>query len=501
MDSHSNVEQIYTGCLSQGSYFIHSGNEAIVIDPLRESAPYLERAESLGVEIKYVLETHFHADFVSGHVSLAQKTGAIIVYGPNAQTEFASHIAADGEEIRVGELILKVVHTPGHTLESTCYLLINKEGEEQALFSGDTLFLGDVGRPDLAQKTGTITQEELAGMLFDSLREKIMVLPPELIIYPGHGAGSACGKNLSKETVGTLKEQLENNYALRSDMSREEFIKEVTDGLLPPPAYFPLNVAMNKKIIPEFDVIFKNADKSFDPITFEALANEMNALVLDTRKPQDYSEGHIPGSINIGLDGQFAPWVGVLIPEIEQNILLITSEKREEEAIRRLSRVGYDNVLGFLEGGYGAWKKSKKETDTVESIDTKDFADRISKDPALVILDVRKDGEYRSERMTSSHHIPLDDINTRFNELPSGNPIYIHCAGGYRSMIFSSILKKRGIHNIVDIQGGFGAIKKTEGLKTTDYICPDTNLPKDPNESTIKEQTTLRSFLKRLLGR
>tara|TARA_B100001142_G_scaffold58660_3_gene57444 strand:+ start:510 stop:2015 length:1506 start_codon:yes stop_codon:yes gene_type:complete len=501
MDIASHIEQIYTGCLSQGSYFLHSNGEAVVIDPLRESKPYMEKAKSLGVEIKYVLETHFHADFVSGHVSLAEKTGAKIIYGPGARTEFKVHIAEDNEEIEFGDLRLRVLHTPGHTLESSCYLLISKEGKKEALFSGDTLFLGDVGRPDLAQKTGTITQEELAGMLFDSLRNKIMILPPELIIYPGHGAGSACGKNLSKETVGTLKDQLDNNYALRSDMSREEFIKEVTDGLLPPPAYFPLNVAMNKKVIPQIEDVFKNADKYFDPFAFEAMANEMNALILDTRKPQEYAAGHIPGSVNIGLDGQFAPWVGVLIPDIDQKILIVTEKSREEETIRRLSRVGYDNVLGFIEGGYNAWKQSNKQTDTVESIDAEEFANRISEDPNSVILDVRKDGEYRSERMMYSNHIPLDDINTRFSDLPEGDPIYIHCAGGYRSMIFSSILKKRGIHNIVDIKGGFGAIKKNADLKTTDYICPNTDVPKNPEDSNVKEQSTMRSFLRRVLGR
>ena len=363
------------------------------------------------------------------------------------------------------------------------------------------MFLGDVGRPDLSQKTGSITQEQLAGMLFDSIRTKIMTLPEDLIIYPGHGAGSACGKNLSKETIGTLREQLENNYALRKDMTREEFIEEVTDGLLPPPKYFPLNVAMNKKVIPELDQIFKNAEQYFEPVAFEAMANEVNALVLDTRKPQEYAKGHIPGSINIGLDGQFAPWVGVLIPEIDQKILLVTAEGREKETIKRLSRVGYDNVLGFLEGGYEAWLGAKKEIDKVESIDAEEFANRISKEPKSVILDVRKDGEYRSERMMSSNHIPLDDLNTRFNELPTGNPVYIHCAGGYRSMIFSSILKKRGIHNIVDIKGGFGAIKKNPNLQTTDYICPNTNVPKNPEDSSAMERSTMRSFLRRVLGR
>jgi glyoxylase-like metal-dependent hydrolase (beta-lactamase superfamily II)/rhodanese-related sulfurtransferase len=504
MHIHPNVEQIYTGCLAQGAYFIHSNGEAVVIDPLRESAPYLERAEKLGVKIKYVLETHFHADFVSGHVALAEKTGAQIVYGPNANPDFPFHSATDGEILTVGDLKIKVLHTPGHTMESTCYLLIDEQGMDRALFSGDTLFLGDVGRPDLAQKAASMTQEDLASILFDSLRSKLMTLSPEIVIYPGHGAGSACGKNMSKETVGTLGEQLQTNYALRESMTREEFVAEVTDGLLPPPAYFPENVALNKKAIPGFEEILAESGKAFDPIAFEAMANEMEALVLDTRKPQSFAAGHIPNSINIGIDGGFAPWVGALIPDIKQNILLVTDLGREEEVIKRMARVGYDHVLGYLEGGFDAWTGSGKESDSVESIPTSEFAQRLAADPAAVVIDVRKIGEYTAERMTTSINLPLDDLNERFNELPSGHPVYIHCAGGYRSMIFSSILKSRGVHNIVDIQGGFGAIKNQEGIEVTNYVCPSSGVAMSPPAAETASATAESSdmpFLKRLLNR
>ncbi len=504
MHIHPNVEQIYTGCLAQGAYFIHSNGEAVVIDPLRESAPYLERAEKLGVKIKYVLETHFHADFVSGHVALAEKTGAQIVYGPNANPDFPFHSATDGEILTVGDLKIKVLHTPGHTMESTCYLLIDEQGMDRALFSGDTLFLGDVGRPDLAQKAASMTQEDLASILFDSLRSKLMTLSPEIVIYPGHGAGSACGKNMSKETVGTLGEQLQTNYALRESMTREEFVAEVTDGLLPPPAYFPENVALNKKAIPGFEEILAESGKAFDPIAFEAMANEMEALVLDTRKPQSFAAGHIPNSINIGIDGGFAPWVGALIPDIKQNILLVTDLGREEEVIKRMARVGYDHVLGYLEGGFDAWTGSGKESDSVESIPTSEFAQRLAADPAAVVIDVRKIGEYTAERMTTSINLPLDDLNARFNELPSGNPVYIHCAGGYRSMIFSSILKSRGVHNIVDIQGGFGAIKNQEGIEVTNYVCPSSGVAMAPpvtETASVTAESSDMPFLKRLLNR
>jgi glyoxylase-like metal-dependent hydrolase (beta-lactamase superfamily II)/rhodanese-related sulfurtransferase len=468
-----NVEQIYTGCLAQGAYFISSNGEAVVIDPLRETKPYLDRAAALGVKITYILETHFHADFVSGHVALSKATGAPIVYGPNANPEFEAHIATDGEVLTVGDVTIEVLHTPGHTMESTCYVLRNEAGEQVAIFSGDTLFLGDVGRPDLAQKAASMTQEDLAGILFDSLRTKIMTLPPSITVYPGHGAGSACGKNMSKETVGTLAEQLQTNYALRADMTRDEFIKEVTDGLATPPAYFPMNVAMNKKSIPGAEEVLAEASKAFDPVAFKAMVGEMDALVLDTRKADEFAASHIPGSIFIGIDGQFAPWVGALIPT-DQTLMLVCEAGREHEVITRLTRVGYDRVLGYLEGGMDAWKAASFATDTVHRITASELSDRLQKNPALNIVDARKEGEWTAQNLAQAKNIALDDLNTRFNELPTQSTMHIHCAGGYRSMIFASILKSRGIHDLVDVIGGFGAIKNTPGLETSAYVCPST---------------------------
>jgi glyoxylase-like metal-dependent hydrolase (beta-lactamase superfamily II)/rhodanese-related sulfurtransferase len=468
-----NVEQIYTGCLAQGAYFISSNGEAVVIDPLRETKPYLDRAAALGVKITYILETHFHADFVSGHVALSKATGAPIVYGPNANPEFEAHIATDGEVLTVGDVTIEVLHTPGHTMESTCYVLRNEAGEQVAIFSGDTLFLGDVGRPDLAQKAASMTQEELAGILFDSLRTKIMTLPPSITVYPGHGAGSACGKNMSKETVGTLAEQLQTNYALRADMSRDEFIKEVTDGLASPPAYFPMNVAMNKKLIPGAEEVLAEASKAFDPVAFKAMVGEMDALVLDTRKADDFAAAHIPGSIFIGIDGQFAPWVGALIPT-DQTLMLVCETGREHEVITRLTRVGYDRVLGYLEGGMDAWNAASFATDTVHRITATELSDRLQKNPSLNIVDARKEGEWTAQNLAQAKNIALDDLNARFNELPTQSTMHIHCAGGYRSMIFASILKSRGIHDLVDVIGGFGAIKDTPGLETSAYVCPST---------------------------
>ena len=468
-----NVEQIYTGCLAQGAYFISSNGEAVVIDPLRETKPYLDRAESLGVKIKYILETHFHADFVSGHVALSKATDAPIVYGPNANPEFEAHIATDGEVLHVGDVTIEVLHTPGHTMESTCYVLRNEAGEQVAIFSGDTLFLGDVGRPDLAQKAASMTQEDLASILFDSLRTKIMTLPPSITVYPGHGAGSACGKNMSKETVGTLAEQLETNYALRADMTREEFIKEVTDGLGVPPAYFPMNVAMNKKAIPGAEEVLAEASKAFEPVAFKAMVGEMDALVLDTRKPDDFAAGHVPGSINIGIDGQFAPWVGALIPT-DQTLMIVCESGREDEVITRLTRVGYDRVLGYLEGGIAAWTQAGMDTDTVTRITATELAERLAAKPELNIIDARKEGEWTAQNLPQAKNIALDDLNMKFNELPTGSTMHIHCAGGYRSMIYASILKSRGIHDLVDVIGGFGAIKDTTGLETSAYVCPST---------------------------
>lgn len=470
------VEQIYTGCLAQGAYYIASEGEAVVIDPLRESAPYLERAERDGVRIKYVLETHFHADFVSGHVALAEKSGATIVYGPNANPDFSFHSAKHEEVLQVGKVSIVVLHTPGHTMESTCYLLRDEHGKDTALFSGDTLFLGDVGRPDLAQKAADMTQEQLAATLYRSLREVLMPLADDVTVYPGHGAGSACGKNMSKETVGSLGEQKATNYALRADMTEAEFVREVTDGLAPPPAYFPLNVAMNKKSIPGFEDLLAEHGKVVDPTAFVALAEQMEALVLDTRDAESFANGHIPGSINIGLDGQFAPWVGALIPDILQNILVVAAEGREEETIKRLARVGYDRVLGYLEGGFASWLAEKRDFDIVKRINADELAAICTANPQATILDVRKKSENYSERLPNAINLPLDDISHSFNELPEAETLYIHCAGGYRSMIFASILKSRGVHNLVDVRGGFGAIKNAGLQEVTAYMCPSTML-------------------------
>jgi len=467
------IEQIYTGCLAQGAYYIESNGEVAIIDPLRESAPYIEKASKDGGKIKYIFETHFHADFVSGHVDLAKKTGATIVYGPGAKTDFDIHEGSDGEIFEVGDIKIKVLHTPGHTLESSTYLLIDQEGNEKAIFSGDTLFIGDVGRPDLAQKDGKITQEDLAGMLFDSLRSKIMTLPDDVVVYPAHGAGSACGKNMSKETTDLLGNQKKTNYALKEDMTKEEFIREVTDGLLPPPQYFAQNVAMNKSADTSgLDKILEKGNIGLDVETFEGMANHEGALVLDTRHQKDFSEEHIPNSIFIGIDGSFAPWVGALIPDLQQPIVFIAEAGREEEIVTRLSRVGYDNTLGYLKGGISAWKAAGKETDSVKSIPATEFASKV-KTNELTILDVRKPSEFQSEYVESAQNFPLDYINDNFEELDKDQEYHVHCAGGYRSMIASSILKSRGVHQLVDIAGGYKAIKETD-IPRTDYVCPST---------------------------
>lgn len=468
-----NIEQIYTGCLAQGAYYIESNGEAAIIDPLRESAPYIEKAEKDEAKIKYIFETHFHADFVSGHVDLAEKTGAKIVYGPGAKTDFEMHEAKDGELFEIGDITIKVLHTPGHTLESSTFLLIDKEGNEKAIFSGDTLFIGDVGRPDLAQKAGKITQEDLAGMLFDSLRNKIMTLPDDVVVYPAHGAGSACGKNMSKETTDLLGNQKKNNYALRADMTKEEFIAEVTDGLLPPPQYFAQNVAMNKSADTSgLDKILEKGNVGLDVETFEAMANHEGALVLDTRHQNEFVKEHIPNSIFIGIDGSFAPWVGALIPDLQQPIVFIAEEGREEEIVTRLSRVGYDNTLGYLKGGVSAWKAAGKETDSLKSIPASEFASEL-KSGNLTVLDVRKPTEFQSEHVEDAQNFPLDFINDNFDELDRDQTYHVHCAGGYRSVIASSIMKSRGIHNLVDIAGGFKAISETD-IPRTDYVCPTT---------------------------
>jgi len=467
-----NIEQIYTGCLSQGAYFIESQGEAAIIDPLREVKPYIEKAKKNQSKIKYIFETHFHADFVSGHVTLAKETGATIVYGPNAKTGFDALIAKDQQEFKIGALTLTVLHTPGHTMESTTYLLRDASNKDIAIFSGDTLFLGDVGRPDLAQKAASMTQEDLAGILYESLRKKIMPLADDVLVYPAHGAGSACGKNLSKETVGTIGEQKKTNYALRADMTKEEFIKEVTDGLLPPPQYFPLNVKMNKEGYEDIDTVLESGTTPLTPSAFEELANQSGALILDVRHQDDFAKSHIPQSIFIGIDGGFAPWVGAMIGDVKQPILLVTPEGREEETVTRLARVGFDNTLGYLKGGIASWEKEGKTTDSVEGLEASSLKNLEGKEP-LSVFDVRKPGEYLSEHLLDAKSTPLDFINEHMNEFPSKTPFYIHCAGGYRSMIAASILKSRGIHNLIDVKGGFSAIKES-GMKVSDYVCPST---------------------------
>lgn len=466
------VEQIYTGCLAQGAYYIESEGEAVIIDPLREVEPYLNRAAKDGATIRYILETHFHADFVSGHLDLSKKTGATIVYGPNANPDFKAHIATDGEILHVGRTTIQVLHTPGHTMESTCYLLRDELDREVALFSGDTLFIGDVGRPDLAQKAAHMTQEQLAETLFDSLRTKIMPLPDHIVVYPAHGAGSACGKNMSKETSDSLGHQKMVNYALRADMTKAEFVKEVTDGLLPPPAYFPLNVAMNKQGYDSIDAVMARGARPLSPREFEAAANETDALLLDTRDPQTFSKGFIPNSINIGIDGSFAPWVGAMIPDVKQQILLITAPGRAEETVMRLARVGYDHCLGYLEGGFEAWEKEGKEVDQIESIDVDRFAERMAQGKADHILDVRKPGEYDAEHLSQAASAPLDFLNESMLQIDKNKTYHVHCAGGYRSMIFISALRARGYNNLIDVAGGFTAIKKSGAFETTEFVCP-----------------------------
>jgi len=466
------IEQIYTGCLAQGAYYIQSGNEAAIIDPLREIQPYIEKAEKNGASIKYIFETHFHADFVSGHVDLARKTGATIIYGPNATTGYESLVAEDQQVFALGNIKIKVLHTPGHTLESSCFLLLDEQERPQAVFTGDTLFIGDVGRPDLAQKGASLTQEDLAGMLYESLHKQIMTLPDEIIVYPAHGAGSACGKNMSKETFDTLGNQKQTNYALKA-ASKEQFIKEVTDGLLPPPYYFPENAKLNKMGYGNVEEIINKGLTALSPELFESIANEQGALVLDARPPQVFKDAFVPNSINIGINGDFAPWVGTLITDIRQPILLVVEAGKEEEVVTRLSRVGYDNTLGFLEGGIEAWKQAGKEIDSLLSISAEEFAARLKAQPEAIVKDVRKESEYQAEHLVVAENTPLAFLNDHMAAYPKEQEVYVHCAGGYRSMIACSILKARGFDNVIDVAGGFKAIAATDAPKTS-YVCPST---------------------------
>lgn len=462
------IEQIYTGCLAQGAYYITSAGEAVIIDPLRETQPYVERLEKDGVQLKYIFETHFHADFVSGHIDLSKKTNAPIVYGPTAHPEFEAIIAEDDQIFEIGDIKIKVIHTPGHTMESSCYLMIDEEGKEQALFSGDTLFLGDVGRPDLAQKATDMTQEDLAGLLYDSLYNKILPLNDHITVYPAHGAGSACGKNMQKETVDTLGNQKKTNYALNQN-SRESFIQAVTEGLLPPPAYFGMNVMMNKKGYHSFDEILSNGLQALVPEQFEEIAEASGALMLDVRNNIEFAKGFIPQSVNIGLDGDFAPWVGALIADVNQPILLVTTPGDEEEAVTRLSRVGFDHILGFLQGGFETWKNSGKEIDTVNRISAEQFEKEIA-DKDVKIVDVRRASEYAAEHVNEAYSKPLAYINEWIDEIDAGEHFYLHCAGGYRSMMAASILQARGYRNFTDVEGGFNAIAST-GVSKSDFVC------------------------------
>tara|TARA_R110000751_G_scaffold76166_7_gene153301 strand:+ start:2195 stop:3604 length:1410 start_codon:yes stop_codon:yes gene_type:complete len=464
------VEQIYTGCLAQGAYYIESNGEVAIIDPLREVQPYIKKANSNNAKIKYIFETHFHADFVSGHVTLAKETGAKIIYGPQANPSFDAYIAKDNESFTLGNVTIIALHTPGHTMESTTYLLKDEQGKDHAIFSGDTLFLGDVGRPDLAQKMGEITERDLAGFLYDSLREKIMPLADEVIVYPAHGAGSACGKNMMKETIDTLGNQKKMNYALRADMTKEEFIDEVIDGLLPPPQYFPLNVKMNKEGYEDVKKVLERGTRALSPAAFEAAANETGAIVLDVRHQDDFAKGHVPRSIFIGLNGSFAPWVGALIADVEQPILLVAPIGMEKEAVTRLSRVGFDGTLGYLDGGFDAWKNASMEYDTVSQVNADGLKKAIETEKTPV-FDVRKESEFLSEHIIDAVNTPLDYINDHLAKFPDNKLFYLHCAGGYRSMIASSILKSRGIHNFIDVKGGFAAIKEA-GVPVTEFVCP-----------------------------
>jgi glyoxylase-like metal-dependent hydrolase (beta-lactamase superfamily II)/rhodanese-related sulfurtransferase len=455
-----NIEQLYTGCLAQGAYYIESNGEAAVIDPLRETQQYIDRATKDGAVIKYIFETHFHADFVSGHVTLSEQTSAPIIYGPTAQTTFESITAIDGQVFKLGKITLTALHTPGHTLESTTFLLKDENGKDHCIFSGDTLFLGDVGRPDLAQKSNEFTEEDLAGMLYDSLRQQIMPLANDVIVYPAHGAGSACGKNMMKETVDSLGNQKKMNYALREDMTREEFVSELTDGLEAPLAYFSLNVKMNKEGYKNLDDVIKTGSVALSPAEFENIANSTGAIILDVRDAQEFAQGHIPNSIFIGIDGGFAPWVGALVQDTEQHMLLVTPEGRVEETMIRLSRVGFDNTIGYLKGGFQAWKDENREVETVVSIPALQFAtDVTDAGYTLPIYDVRKRTEFELGHVKGAKLASLATLNKSLKSLPEEATFYVHCAGGYRSMIAASILKNRGIHNFIDVQGGYGAIK------------------------------------------
>jgi glyoxylase-like metal-dependent hydrolase (beta-lactamase superfamily II)/rhodanese-related sulfurtransferase len=466
------VQQIYTGCLAQGAYYIESNGEAVIIDPLREVDDYINMAKERGAKIKYIFETHFHADFVSGHLSLAERTDATIVFGPTAKTEFNSLIGEDNQEFKVGDITIKLLHTPGHTMESSSYLLIDENGKEVSLFSGDTLFLGDVGRPDLAQKS-TMTEKDLAGILFDSLRNKIMTLSDDVVVYPGHGAGSACGKNMSKETIGSIGYEKQNNYALRADMTKEEFVKEVTDGLLAPPSYFPENVILNKKGYDDVRHVIQRGTTPLSVQEFKEVSTKGTVVILDVRHQSEFVKGFIPNSIFIGIDGGFAPWVGTIIKNTKTPLLLVVDKDRLKETITRLARVGFDNVFGYLEGGINRWIKEGEDIDSINSIEPNQFENIIKKKNSSHVVDVRTESEFLSQHMMNAKLAPLSDLSDHNDKFTSDSENYVHCAGGYRSVIACSLLKREGIHNVTNIEGGFGAIKNT-AIPLSDFVCPTT---------------------------
>jgi len=465
------VEQIYTGCLAQGAYYVESNGEAAIIDPIREVNEYLDLAKSRNTRIKYVFETHFHADFVSGHLTLSEKTGAPIIFGPNAVTDFDCINAKDQQEFKIGNITMRVLHTPGHTMESSCFLLIDEKGLEHALFSGDTLFIGDVGRPDLAVKSN-LTKEDLAASLYDSLRNKIMPLNDHVIVYPGHGAGSACGKNISSELESTIGKQKKSNYALRADMTKEEFVKEVLDGISAPPAYFPLNVQLNKGGYENIDEVLERGNRGYSPDEFEQIASSTSVLVLDVRHQDDFAKGHVPNSIFIGLNGGFAPWVGTIIKDVNQKLLIVCEDSQINEAITRLSRVGFDNVLGFLKGGFSSWVGQQKTIAKVDSISAEAFG-LLSASQHINVMDVRKENEHISEHVINAKNTPLNSLEENLKSYQDGELKYVHCAGGYRSMIACSLLKRHGIQNIVDVRGGFSAIKDSKA-PISEFVCPST---------------------------
>lgn len=456
------IDQIYTGCLAQGAYYIESDGEAAIIDPLRSPAPYLARAAQDGAKIKYIFETHFHADFVSGHLDLAKQTGATIVYGPGAKTGYEKYEAKDMEEFQLGKVTIRALHTPGHTLESTTYLLLDERGTPKAIFSGDTLFIGDVGRPDLAQKKGALTMDDLAGLLYDSLRRKIMLLPDDIVVYPAHGAGSACGKKMSTETQDTLGNQKATNYALRADMTRAEFVAEVTQGLLPPPAYFGENVRMNKEGYESFAEVMKTGNVALSPAAFESVANAERPLILDVRPKEAFVKAFIPNSIFIGLDGSFAPWAGELIPDLSQPILLVTDPGREAEAVERLSRVGFDNTLGYLDGGIPAWEAYGGELDSLKTISASHLGDALARGAVAHLIDARKATEFTSGHLSVAHNLPLSELNVRMSEISRETPVHIHCGSGYRSTIAASLLKSRGYDKVINVQDKVSSILALE---------------------------------------